>query len=86
MSNIMIRAENISKYYRLGTLGSGRLREDLKNWWKGRETGERLPALKNISFEVEQGEVLGFLGKNGAGKSNGNLDLHRNYLLEFLPK
>jgi lipopolysaccharide transport system ATP-binding protein len=65
----MIRAENISKYYRLGTLGSGRLREDLKDWWKGRESGEQLAALKNISFEVTQGEVLGFLGKNGAGKS-----------------
>jgi lipopolysaccharide transport system ATP-binding protein len=26
-------------------------------------------ALKNISFEVEQGDVLGIIGKNGAGKS-----------------
>ncbi|WP_340066114.1 ABC transporter ATP-binding protein [Ascidiimonas aurantiaca] len=26
-------------------------------------------ALKNISFEVEKGEVLGIIGKNGAGKS-----------------
>jgi lipopolysaccharide transport system ATP-binding protein len=26
-------------------------------------------ALKNISFEVEKGEVLGIVGKNGAGKS-----------------
>ena len=26
-------------------------------------------ALKNISFELEQGEVLGVIGKNGAGKS-----------------
>ena len=26
-------------------------------------------ALKNISFEVNQGEILGFLGPNGAGKS-----------------
>jgi lipopolysaccharide transport system ATP-binding protein len=26
-------------------------------------------ALKNINFEVEQGEVLGVIGKNGAGKS-----------------
>lgn len=27
------------------------------------------PALKNISFRVEKGEILGFLGPNGAGKS-----------------
>lgn len=28
-----------------------------------------LEAVKNISFEVQQGEVLGFLGPNGAGKT-----------------
>lgn len=81
MSKPIIKAENISKIYRLGTLGSGRMREDLKEWW-GRRTGaagaaiedegnkkDRIWALKNVSFEVEQGEVLGFVGKNGAGKS-----------------
>jgi lipopolysaccharide transport system ATP-binding protein len=26
-------------------------------------------AIKNINFEVKQGEVLGIIGKNGAGKS-----------------
>jgi ABC-2 type transport system ATP-binding protein len=26
-------------------------------------------AVKNISFEVDQGEIVGFLGKNGAGKT-----------------
>ncbi len=29
----------------------------------------RIWALKEINFEVERGEVLGFIGKNGAGKS-----------------
>ena len=33
MSNILIKAENISKQYRLGVLGSHTLKEDLKNWW-----------------------------------------------------
>ena len=29
----------------------------------------RFPAITDISFRVEQGEILGFLGPNGAGKS-----------------
>ena len=31
--------------------------------------GEYVWALRDISFEVKQGEVLGIIGKNGAGKS-----------------
>lgn len=32
-------------------------------------TGDFVWALRNIDFKVEQGEVLGIIGKNGAGKS-----------------
>ena len=30
---------------------------------------DHLVAVDNISFEVEQGEIFGFLGANGAGKT-----------------
>lgn len=35
----------------------------------GNRNGEELWALRDVSFTVEQGEVLGIIGRNGAGKS-----------------
>jgi lipopolysaccharide transport system ATP-binding protein len=35
----------------------------------GNRDGESIWALKDVSFNVEQGEVLGIIGRNGAGKS-----------------
>ncbi|MDO9546664.1 MAG: ABC transporter ATP-binding protein [Pelolinea sp.] len=35
----------------------------------GNQDGEMIWALKDVSFQVEQGEVLGIIGRNGAGKS-----------------
>jgi lipopolysaccharide transport system ATP-binding protein len=35
----------------------------------GNRSGEYIWALRDVSFQVEQGEVLGIIGRNGAGKS-----------------
>jgi len=35
----------------------------------GNRVGEEVWALKDVSFQVQQGEVLGIIGRNGAGKS-----------------
>jgi lipopolysaccharide transport system ATP-binding protein len=82
MSEVAVRVERLGKRYRLGshqrsTYGS--LRESLMaglraplNRAKTRHRDEKprdVWALRDVSFEVAEGEVLGIIGRNGAGKS-----------------
>lgn len=68
-------ADRLSKQYRLGELNRRVLfREVLANVVKqlrnrGRREVQTLWAVRDISFEVQEGEVLGIIGRNGAGKS-----------------
>lgn len=79
-----IRVENISKEYQLGVIDHGMLYKDLQSMWarvRGKpdpnsmlnssadEASGRFLALHDVSFNVEQGDIVGVIGKNGAGKS-----------------
>ena len=79
MSTLAVRAENLSKRYQLGATVQRRLTETLWNglvWPARRFSGSGIPdkrrfiwALKDVSLEVAEGEVVGIIGRNGAGKS-----------------
>lgn len=71
MSNIAISVENISKLYSIGDTSSGSLREAIAGFFSGHglEKTEDFWALKDVSFEIKQGDAIGIIGKNGAGKS-----------------
>ena len=86
MSETVISVEGLGKKYRLGVIGTGRLSQDLNQWWakfRGKEDPFQIVdaedpnhskygdfwALRDLDFEVKEGEVLGIIGKNGAGKS-----------------
>jgi lipopolysaccharide transport system ATP-binding protein len=72
---LAVSAENLSKQYRLGELNRNTLLCDvlasvLKRIVSGEHfTYETIWALKDVSFELEEGNVLGIIGRNGAGKS-----------------
>lgn len=74
MSDLAIKIENLSKTYQLGIGGHADLRRTLQAQW--RKWTRRHPAkeetfyaLRDITFNVQRGEVLGIIGRNGAGKS-----------------
>jgi lipopolysaccharide transport system ATP-binding protein len=88
MKELAIQAENISKQYRLGEVGTGTLSHDLNRFYhklRGKEdpylkigeandrsqkgTSDYVWSLRDINFEIEQGDAVGIIGRNGAGKS-----------------
>lgn len=45
------------------------LKEWVVTWLKGQSNYQTFWALKDVSFEVNKGEVVGIIGRNGSGKS-----------------
>lgn len=65
MSEYAIEVENLCISYR--GLKSYSIKQNLLHGKRAR--AEEFQAVKNVSFRVEKGEIVGLIGKNGSGKS-----------------
>ena len=65
----IIEVKNVNLTYRVIKSRTSSIKELFKDVLKGRVGLIDYPALKDITFSVEKGEVFAILGKNGAGKS-----------------
>ena len=66
---VRVKFENVSKHYSL--INTGGIKTFLFNFFKQIKEYKNIKykALENISFEVKDKEIVGIIGRNGAGKS-----------------
>lgn len=66
---LKISLENINKNFYIGAQQSDGFLSYLLNSLSGRESKKKFSVIKNVSFDVASGEIVGIIGKNGSGKS-----------------
>ncbi|MBQ8311601.1 MAG: ABC transporter ATP-binding protein [Clostridia bacterium] len=65
----MIEVNNVSMRFRMANDRINSIKEYMVQLLRGKMKYKEFEALKNVSFNVQRGEVVGLIGHNGAGKS-----------------
>lgn len=65
----MIEVKDVSMRFRMANDRINSIKEYMVQKLKGKLEYTEFEALKHVSFDVKQGEVVGLIGHNGAGKS-----------------
>lgn len=65
----VVKVDHVSKYFKLPTESTQSLRTALVNRFKGIKGYKEQHVLKDINFEVKEGDFFGIVGRNGSGKS-----------------
>ena len=65
----IIKVDNVSMHFRMDKNRTTSLKEWVVTFLRGKQQYETFQALNDVSFEVKRGEIIGIIGRNGAGKS-----------------
>lgn len=67
----VISVRQLGKEYKLGAQMHDTLRDQIVALFRGgkKKAAEKFWALRDVNFDVEQGDCVGIIGRNGAGKS-----------------
>ena len=66
---VVLSVDHVAKSFKLPTEQASGLKQAFLNWTKGIKGYTEQKVLKDISFEVHQGDFFGIVGRNGSGKS-----------------
>lgn len=69
MPEVVVKVENLTKSFKIPVEASGGIKQKLVNVLKGKRGYREFTPLKDVSFEIQEGDFFGIVGRNGSGKS-----------------